>query len=402
MRIAFVSSMAGGPWGGSEELWAAAARAALDAGHSVHISVYDWSPPAAAVTALAQRGAEVSPRPQRPGRLSLLAGGLAVAMSRGRAGWPQWLASLQRFAPDVVVVSQGSAYECVVKKGTRQLLGWLQRSGVPVVNLVHLARGDTKRDKPVRRRASGLYSLAAANLFVCRQHVAEVSAWLGSEVPRATVVRNPVNLKETAALAWPAGDAAGPTRLACVGRLDARIKGQDVLIRALARVVQGDGGRNGAGGQDLVLSLAGSGPDEGALRALAGELGVAERVTFLGQVSDLRALWSQHHLLVLASHLEGMPLAMVEATLLGRPALVTDVGGCADWVTDGQHGWIVPEPTEEAVTGALRRAMAVRERWREMGVAARQRALELFDGDAGGTLLRVATEVAGRGGGGAR
>jgi hypothetical protein len=62
----------------------------------------------------------------------------------------------------------------------------------------------------------------------------------------------------------------------------------------------------------------------------------------------------------------------------------------------------VSEPTEEAVTGGLRRALAVRERWREIGAAARQRALELFDGDAGGTLLRIATEVASRRDGGAR
>lgn len=385
--------MAGGPWGGSEELWAAAARAALAAGHTVHVGVIGWSPSVPAVAALRHAGAEVLERPLKPGRLSLLAGRAAVALTGGRAGWPGWITQLERFRPDVVVISQGSAYECVVKKASRPLLGWLRRSGTPMVNVVQYNRAGINRDQATRRRGEAFYHLAGANLFVCGRNITEAAEWLAGPVPHASVVRNPVNLADTSPVAWPDDHDGGPMRVACVGRLDARIKGQDLLIRAVARVI---GGQAGVPGQDVVLSLAGSGPDEVALRELAGRLGVADRVTFLGQVSDIRGLWSRHHLLALASHSEGTPLAMVEAMLLGRPVLVTDVGGCADWVSEGEHGWVAPVAGEAEITSALRRAVAARSRWRELGAAARVRALALFDADAGGTLLKIAAQVAAR------
>ena len=79
----------------------------------------------------------------------------------------------------------------------------------------------------------------------------------------------------------PACDNAGTLRLLTLGRLHA-IKGHDVLLRAVAALA--------GEGCDVTLRLAGDGPERAALEALASDLGVANRVTFLGSVSEDEAL----------------------------------------------------------------------------------------------------------------
>jgi glycosyltransferase involved in cell wall biosynthesis len=167
-----------------------------------------------------------------------------------------------------------------------------------------------------------------------------------------------------------------------MARLHVDAKGQDMLIAALAS--------RPWKGEAWSLAFYGTGKDEGALRAQAARAGVAERVRFAGQTSDVRAVWAGHHLLVLPSRAEGTPLAMVEAMLLARPCLVTDVGGCADWVRDGENGFLAP-PTVEGIAAALDRAWAAQRRWEELGRAARATADRLHDPDPGSTLLDLIT-----------
>ena len=57
---------------------------------------------------------------------------------------------------------------------------------------------------------------------------------------------------------------------------------------------------------------------------------------FAGYQSDVRAIWAREQLLVMSSRDEGTPLALVEAMLCGRSAIVSDVGGNQEWVTEAQ------------------------------------------------------------------
>jgi glycosyltransferase involved in cell wall biosynthesis len=370
VRLLVFSSMAAAPWGGSEELWAATARAALARGHPVALCLFDWQPTSAPVSQLIGAGAKLITRPPKPARLTL---------EPGRA----WLEQLDALAPDAVLLSQGSALECVARRATRPLLAWLTSSlrgrQASLVNLVQFNKAGVKTSWLLRRRARALHSRAAANLFVCARNFAEAGATLGGPIPRASVARNPVNLRDTSSLVMPPIGPGQPVRLACVGRLACAVKGQDLLLRALASAR--------SRGAQLTLTLAGVGPDRASLETLSHELGLGEHVTFAGQITDLRALWAQHHALVLASHAEGTPLAMVEAMLLGRPAIVTDVGGCADWVRPGLDGQVVPPGDVAQLAGALARLAQTRDNIALMGASARARALDLYEPDAGGALL---------------
>src|SRR5262249_46331394 len=110
---------------------------------------------------------------------------------------------------------------------------------------------------------------------------------------------------------------------------------------------------------------------------------------FAGHVPDIRGIWADNHLLVLPSRSEGTPLSLVEAMLCGRPAVVTDVGGNAEWITEPDTGFIAEAPSTRSVAGALERAWTARHLWAEMGERAHEKARRQVDPDPGGTLLNI-------------
>lgn len=365
MKLLFFSSMYGAPWGGSEELWAGAALAALEDGHEVCVSTFDWQPRADAVERMCRQGARLLARPLRPSRF------------KSRLLQPPWVRELSAFDPQAVSLSQGSAYECVGRRVTRPLLRWLEKQQAPVVNTIQFNEPKHDLRPATRARSLRLMGLSACNAFVAARNIAEAEQTLDAPVPRARVVRNPVNMADKSAAAWPTSD--GIWRMACVARLETEKKGQDLLMEVLSR--------RQWQGRPWTLSLFGEGDDRARLEHQAREHGLDSRVVFHGHTTNIRAVWAEHHLLVLPSRAEGTPLALVEAMLAGRPSVVTDVGGCLEWVQDGVSGFAAGKVSASAIAEAMERAWGAREKWQEMGEAARTQATELFDPDASRTLL---------------
>ena len=133
--------------------------------------------------------------------------------------------------------------------------------------------------------------------------------------------------------------------LACPGAL-VPVKGQDLAIHALAAL------------PGIHLALAGTGPEEARLRALATELGLSARVHFLGQLSHehLPVLLAAADALVLPSSREGLANVWIEALACGTPLVIPDVGGAREVVQAASAGQIVPrEPAAiaAAVTALL-------------------------------------------------
>jgi L-malate glycosyltransferase len=374
MKIAFLSANKGLAWGGSEELWAAAARRALDTGHAVALCTFAWKEPAPQVLALRDRGATLIPIPLSPPKLSLFG-----------PKYP-WLRDLADFQPTVVCISQGQEYDLAGRRWGPAVIDWLRQSGTPAASVVQynddVSHPRGRASKPARE----FVQLVRLNAYVAQRNLEQTERALRMPVPHAAILRNPVNLTDISPLPWPT--AAGPARFACVARLHAATKGHDLLLAALARPQWKD--------RDWTLSLFGTGPDEHCFREMASAMlgDNAPRVEFRGFTSDIRSIWAEHHALVLGSRGEGTPLALVEAMLLGRPAIVTDVGDCAEWIREGHEGFVAPNPTADALSDALDRAWSARSQWPHLGAAAATRAHQLFDPDAGDTLLRKLIEIA--------
>ena len=219
--------------------------------------------------------------------------------------------------------------------------------------------------------------------FVARRNWEFAETMLAADLPNACVVRNPVNLIDLTPVPWP---AASEPRLACVARLDADHKGQDILFAILAQEPWKS--------RPWTLRLYGDGRHRSFLIDLAQFRGVSDRVEFRGHVDDIHTIWAENHLLLMPSRCEGIPLALVEAMLCGRPSVVTDIGGNAEWVMEPRNGFVAEAPSSSSFGAAMERAWRARGSWEEIGLNAHRDATSLHDPNPGRTIIRMLIEAA--------
>lgn len=143
---------------------------------------------------------------------------------------------------------------------------------------------------------------------------------------------------------------------------------------------------------NLVLLWAGEGPLEGALKAQASRMGLADRVRFLGFRSDAPRLHRAFDIFALPSLLEGLPLAVLEAMASARPCVVTAVSGNPELVEDGVTGFLVPPRDPEAMAQALLKLAGDPALRAAMGAAGRRRIMDRFTLDATVRLMRQVLE----------
>lgn len=129
------------------------------------------------------------------------------------------------------------------------------------------------------------------------------------------------------------------------------------------------------------LALAGRGRLEPELRALAAQLGIADRVRFLGHVDDVPDLLRASDVFVNAAHVEGMPNNVLEAMAAGLPIVATEVGDVGAMLDGGGAGRLVPPGDAAALAAALREVLESPGRGAELGAAARRRAREVYPVD---------------------
>lgn len=107
---------------------------------------------------------------------------------------------------------------------------------------------------------------------------------------------------------------------------------------------------------DTCLLIAGQGPQEGNLKSMAAELGIADRVRFIGLRFDLPEIYQLMDVFLLTSFSEGISVTLLEAMASGVPAVVTDVGGNGEVVVEGETGHLVPLQDE---TGFMERVVRI-------------------------------------------
>jgi glycosyltransferase involved in cell wall biosynthesis len=372
MKFAFVSTMDGVPWGGSEELWSQAAVRLKTAGHDIRASVKYWPQLSKKVTALAEVGIQLHIHSSPPPRLSRRI--LRRFFSRSNPSEHTWL---KEFSPDLVVLSQGyNADGFEWAKTCREV-------GIPYIVVVHC---NSEIWWFQHRLEQALTSYLNARRVFCVSHknLDLLRLQLGEPLPDAEIVWNPCNVSPEGPLPWPKDSAI--LRLACVGRINPAQKGQDLLLQVLARPEWQE--------RPIELNLFGTGPDEQVLRKTAEMLQVKE-VHFHGHVTDVKTIWEQNHLLVLPSRCEGLPIALVEAMQCGRPSVVTDIGGNAELCVDNETGFVAAAPTVPLVAEALQRAWERREDWCRVGLAARARVEKLVPRDPVGVFCEQLKSCAG-------
>ena len=160
-----------------------------------------------------------------------------------------------------------------------------------------------------------------------------------------------------------------------VGRLQPW-KGQHVFLRAAARIAATVPAARFFVIGDAIGGFSASYP--ASLRSLAAEVGIAERVAFLGQRPDVPALLPGLDVFVLASFDEPFGLVNVEAMAAGVPVVATNAGGVPEIVPSEEVGVLVPTGDDAAIADAVCSLLADPERAGSIAAAGRARAFERF------------------------
>lgn len=186
-------------------------------------------------------------------------------------------------------------------------------------------------------------------------------------------------------------DGSRPLRLLMLGRIS-RIKGQDVLIEAIAALPE-------ALRRRVELRIVGSAFEDAAReRALAGQIvasGLSDRASLEPFVPDPAALYRWADVVTMPSQRpESLGRVAIEAMAYGVPPLVTAIGGLPEVVADGRTGWVVPPGGPEPITRALTGIIADPAAWHGFGAAARARYEALFSETAAAEGIEAAVRTA--------
>jgi glycosyltransferase involved in cell wall biosynthesis len=165
------------------------------------------------------------------------------------------------------------------------------------------------------------------------------------------------------------GILSGQPLIGIVGRL-VPIKNHRLFLEAARSMVDS--------GNPAHFALVGDGELHDSLQMLAGEMGIASRVHFLGWKQDMGPVYAALDLLALTSDNEGTPVAVIEAMAAGVPVVATAVGGVPDVVRDGATGWLVPPGDAPALRRAWLDALHRDERVEEIIARARREVVERF------------------------
>jgi glycosyltransferase involved in cell wall biosynthesis len=292
--------------------------------------------------------------------------------------WARWLTSSR--SPDFDVLHCGNI------RPVGYAVRWVNRKlGTPY--LVYVNGGDLLRES--RKAERHLFKrLSARSILGNASGIVATSKWvaqLASDVMNQIEVKKPPPVaaldlgtdpahfnpsRDTGALRRRWGVAEEAPLILTVARLVPH-KGQDIGIRALSMLARDF--------PDLRYIMVGEGHDEARLRGIARELGVANKVGFVGPMRDdeLPEAYATSTIYLGASrvdndiNVEGFGISFLEAGASGIPSVAGDSGGVRSAVRDGETGVVVPPTDADAIADAIRSLLLNPERRKQMGRAAR-------------------------------
>jgi glycosyltransferase involved in cell wall biosynthesis len=161
-------------------------------------------------------------------------------------------------------------------------------------------------------------------------------------------------------------------RLFCAARLSPE-KGLTFAIEALSLLR--------VKGYDLELRLAGGGPSMVHLKTLTTQLGLADRVKFLGFLTEDQVIGELQisDLFVLPSFVEGVPVSAMEAMAVGIPVIATNIAGTSELIEDGKNGILIRPSDSQALANAVIRMIENHDFRLRATELARQKVVDEFD-----------------------
>jgi glycosyltransferase involved in cell wall biosynthesis len=198
-----------------------------------------------------------------------------------------------------------------------------------------------------------VYPHADVRVIVAGEAADDLAAMSGMRRDSIEVIYNPVEGPPPGTASTPAIEAlwrGARGRVITVGTLKSP-KNHLRLVRAFKTVA--------AAAPDARLMIVGEGPLEGEIRALAAELGIADRVILPGFTSDPWPYYASADMFVLSSDYEGLPLVLIEAMRAGLTIVSTDCkSGPREILDGGEYGRLVAQEDEAGLARAIVEGLA--------------------------------------------
>lgn len=359
-RIYIFSTLESVPWGGSEQLWSDAALKLLEDGHMVMTNTIEWKDSPDKLKQIQQAGGTTTFRP------NIHVGGGIADKVKNRMKTFSWRNAVLGFDSDIILISEGGAFDnAILQHGE-----WLMSLGKPVYVMSQFLL-EYEYMPPQRRHFFVDYFRRAKKVFfVSNRNKLVAERTMATRLHNAEVIRNPIKLQNTTNT-YPENDLY---KIAVVARLESDIKGYDLLFETFSQPQWKE--------RNYRVQIYGSGPHEEYIKDLATFYQLEDRIIFKGFTKDVKQIWDENHILLLPSRGEGTPLSLLEANYCKRAAVVTDVGGNAEIVTEGINGFVAEAAVTSCVANAMERAWRHRDQWEAMGKAAKQKIDTLYTKDA--------------------
>lgn len=376
MRLAFVSinSVA---WGGSETLWTATAKRALQENNTVLVSIFDWPQLPEPIAELQKMGATFQLRrrfyPAFADRIKKKFFNIFLATGKKRT----YHDYLIKFRPDHIFFSLGSGDEIALDNSDLMVL--IHQISIPYSIFFHNIWFDEKemQDSLYKNNLIECFSKAKHVFFTSKMQMENLQRILGRKFPHFEVMNHPLQNEQSAALPCP---PMNPVRFALLGSLILKWKGQDIALKAF--------GTEEWKQRDWELHIYSSGHDEPIIRSIIAENGLENRVKFYGHIPDVSDVWRDNHIILLPSRQDSGPITLFETMLAGRTVIATRMGAIPEYINDGENGILSKDITVDSYRDALERAWARKEEWCDWGKKARETLLSKYDFHPDQTLLQ--------------
>lgn len=359
--VFFISLMNGDSWGGSEELWFQTALYAARHHYKVGCAFYHWPQKKERIEQLQKEGCEVYLFSNEGRQKRTLLERLQYKITKRK---------VRRFAHSLPVAQFDLT---VINLGHLEIITpyWKDfYKHVKSSSLLFHSHNEHESIKPYKKPLLRTWMLQAKhNLFASARTKTYLEKQLSITLPNADTLINPLSfLAPQEQTLYPSLHDRNYL-FVMLAALDTRRKAQDNLIKALSTQKWKE--------RPWQLYLYGSGKSEQQLRNLIQETGLDEKIVLKGHTTDVKAALAEAHLLLQITHIDAMPLAVMEALAMARPLVVSNVGDMSKWVEENINGWISRDATVESIDETLEKCWQNKDRWEEMG----KNAFQLFKKD---------------------
>lgn len=345
--VLFLSLMNGSAWGGSEELWYRTALWMSANKFKVGVCCYAWNEKSEKLQTLEKSGCTLYLLPEK---------------KKLKGFWGKWkLKNVVIAVPfeyyNLVVVNQGG-WEEVLHGPYKKLCQRLKNYVLLYHNYNDEAVLTTAKKQLLIKWING----AKKNIFLSAKIIDMLQRNFNITPLHSLLYYNPVTITPPVSVtAYPPVQNNNYVWV-MLAALDVYRKAQDVLINTLAQPRWQT--------RNWQLHLYGTGKDEAILAQLIASNNLQDKIILKGFTENVQQVLAQCHLVLQITHIDAMPLTVVEAMAMARPCIVSNVGDMPQWITDGTNGFVCPAVTHPAIDAVLEKFWQQQNNWAVLGANA--------------------------------